>query len=170
MNIVDIDGFESYSVSDTGIVFTSTRFNGELRQSTDTNGYKLVKLYKNNKQHTRRVHRLVAEAFIENIENKPQVNHRNGKKDENHYSNLEWATREENIQHAHDNGLMKNVKETISKMNHIRISISKETAQAIRDEWKQNGTGQIRLARMFGTNKSTAYRASRNKIKIYDLE
>ena len=50
-------------------------------------------------------HRLVAEKFIPNPENKPQVNHIDGKKWNNHVSNLEWNTVSENVQHAYDNGL-----------------------------------------------------------------
>lgn len=64
-------------------------------------GYKLVSIFENGEKKTRRVHRLVAEAFIPNPDNKPEVNHIDGDKGNNSVDNLEWATRSENEYHAY---------------------------------------------------------------------
>lgn len=58
--------------------------------------------------HYRLLHRVIAKAFIENAEHKPEVNHIDGNKQNNAAENLEWVTREENLQHAFDTGLMPN--------------------------------------------------------------
>lgn len=67
--------------------------------------YFYVKLYKNAKPRTIRLHRIVAEAFVPNPMRKPQVNHIDGNKENNSASNLEWCTQAENNRHAIDNGL-----------------------------------------------------------------
>lgn len=68
-------------------------------------GYYAVDLVKDKKIKRFLVHRLIANAFLDNTENKPQVNHINGLKGDNSLENLEWATASENQKHAIKNGL-----------------------------------------------------------------
>lgn len=62
--------------------------------------YYQVHLCRNWKSKNELVHRYVAQVFVPNIENKPDVNHKDGNKLNNHFSNLEWVTKKENIQHS----------------------------------------------------------------------
>ena len=78
---------------------------GELKQSC-AKGYMQVTLYKNGEKTRYKVHRLVANAFIPNHKNYPQVNHIDGNKKNNRVENLEWVTQAQNMKHAHDTGLV----------------------------------------------------------------
>lgn len=77
----------------------------ERKSSYDSNGYPSIGLYKNNILDTRLIHRLVAEAFIPNPNSYPEVNHIDGVKTNNVFTNLEWVTSSQNKQHAHRLGL-----------------------------------------------------------------
>lgn len=72
-----------------------------------TSAYLLYNLKHNKKQLNRLLHRLVAQAFIPNPENKPYINHKDGNKLNNNIENLEWVTSSENNQHMYDTGLKK---------------------------------------------------------------
>ncbi len=99
-----IDGFENYSVSDNGEVRNDKR--DKLKaQRLNRYGYPITSIYKDGKAYTHRVHRLVADAFVDNPENKPQVNHKDGDKTNNNAENLEWVTGSENMKHAVRTGL-----------------------------------------------------------------
>lgn len=112
----DIKGYEGYyQVSDLGRIKSLNRtivyidndihyYKEKLlkQYKNKKHGYLNVKICKNNKQLTRNTHRLVAEAFIENDECKPLVNHKNGVKTDNRVSNLEWCTQAENMKHARE--------------------------------------------------------------------
>ena len=93
----DIPGYEGvYQVSNTGKV-RSLNYRGTgktkiLKQSTSKHGYKKVVLYKNKKGKTYLVHRLIAQTFIPNPNNWPQVNHKDENKTNNVAWNLEWCT------------------------------------------------------------------------------
>ena len=100
-----IRGFETYQISNYGrikfLFYTQQRIG---YGSKDQHGYLTFKMSKRGSFY---VHRLVAEAFIPNPENKPCVNHKDGKKQNNRVDNLKWVTKSENTQHAWDTGLIK---------------------------------------------------------------
>ena len=109
----DIEGYEGlYQVSDKGEVRSldrTERSKGNsyrqrkgmlLKQRIDKYGYYKVNLYKDSKLKTFVVHRLVAVAFVDNPMDLPVVNHIDGDKTNNHFSNLEWCTVQENTHHA----------------------------------------------------------------------
>ena len=77
----------------------------ELKHRKDRYGYCHVHLHTKTYDKSLTVHRLVAKAFIPNPDNKSQVNHINGEKDDNRADNLEWCTPSENIKHAFRTGL-----------------------------------------------------------------
>ena len=96
----DVEGYEGlYQVSNLGRVkrITTGRVLKPLKHS---NGYLMVKLSKNSIVYTKTIHSLVAQAFIPNPENKPEINHIDENKTNNNVSNLEWMTRKENINHG----------------------------------------------------------------------
>lgn len=96
----DIEGFEGlYQVSNLGRV-KSSYTNRILKGCKDTDGYLYAGLYKNNIRCCKKIHRLVAQAFIPNAENKPQVNHIDENKTNNNINNLEWMTAKENTNHG----------------------------------------------------------------------
>lgn len=108
--LVRIPLYPSYYISDTGNVYLYKRgFLEELKGFINF-GYHIVALSNNYGRKNVRVHRLVAEAFVDNPYNKPCVNHIDGDKLNNHYTNLEWSTISENTQHAFDNALAINDK------------------------------------------------------------
>jgi hypothetical protein len=103
-----IKDFPDYSITEDGRVyshFTNKYLKPFLRENTYEYWY--VNLYKNKVKSKNSIHRLVAKTYIENIENKPQVNHIDGDKFNNNVNNLEWATASENGKHAYKLGLSK---------------------------------------------------------------
>ena len=93
-----IKGWEDrYSITNDGKVYSyiSGRY---LDKGFDKDGYALVTLSRDGYKRTYRVHRLVAETFIDNPDNKSEINHKDFNRKNNWFENLEWVTQEENDQ------------------------------------------------------------------------
>ena len=107
----DVVGWEGkYKVSNFGRVESQNyrRIKGKrnvMAFSVNSHGYSSVNLTRNGEHHLKRVHRIVAEAFIPNPDNLPEVNHKDGDKSNNRVDNLEWTDRSRNQKHAVLNGL-----------------------------------------------------------------
>lgn len=101
-----IKNFENYYVDEHGTVYSKkTSKLKKLSPILTYYGYHEVQLCGFIQKLRAKVHRLVAEVFIPNPLNLPQVNHIDGNKQNNHVSNLEWCTPKDNLKHARENGL-----------------------------------------------------------------
>ena len=92
-----IDGFERYQVSSAGVVKKID--GGIMRQSDNGRGYYFVRLWNDDGMKKKYIHRLVAEAFIDNPLNKKEVNHIDSNPSNNSVENLEWVSHKENMEH-----------------------------------------------------------------------
>lgn len=138
-----VEDFPDYLVSPEGTI-KSLKWGKEkiLKNSVDTHGYLTVSLWKSGKMRTHRVHLLVANLFLEKVEGKPQVNHKDGNKTNPDVTNLEWVDSLGNQLHALDSGL-KSTK--ISKEIAIAISEDCRVQSVIAEEY---GVSQSLVSRI----------------------
>lgn len=120
-------------------------------------GYQRVALNKNGKQKRMYVHRLVAKTFIPNEENRTQINHKDGNKLNNHISNLEWCTNQENIIHSYKTGLR--VGTDAKGERNTMARLSEEDVMEIRI----SNNKIARIANKFGVSKSCIYKIKQRK-------
>lgn len=153
MNWKSIKGYEGkYEVSDTGLIRNSK--GGLIGQYQNHNGYMMARL--SNPRKEIRVHRIVAESFIENKYGKPFVNHIDCVRSNNTVANLEWCSQWENLNHSQHLGRMQR-DYWIGKRS-PSATLTDETAEQIRVEYKKGGVSWESLAKKFGTNKRTVGR------------
>lgn len=117
--IVPIQGYEGlYSITSFGRVWSHERLikfgrgyrycgNKFLISNSDSNDYPIIQLCRNRKRVSKLIHILVAQAFIPNLNNLPEVNHKDGDKQNCGKDNLEWCTKQENMNHALTKGLLR---------------------------------------------------------------
>ncbi len=151
---LSVKGYEGlYEVSNLGNV---RRVGGKtLSPKPGKLGYKIVSLSMNGYFKKYLVHRLVAEAFIPNPDDKPYVNHLDGNKTNNRVDNLEWATPSENIKHAYDT----NLREPIRGENNSQCKLSDEDVVWIRSNAVKGDSefGYKALAIKFGVTEPHIY-------------
>lgn len=138
----------------------------------DKKGYKCVILHKNAKPYARKVHRLVAMAFIPNPANLPQVNHKDTNKENNCVENLEWVTGIENMRHAFANGCFKRTERQKEHARKVQLEIAKrrrkpvvmysisgeklKTFNSIREAEAETGTSNSKIVAVCKGNRKTA--------------
>jgi len=156
MNPIPVNNHPKYIIYPDGRVF-STIHMIFLKPVLDTKGYHRIQL----NRCTHKIHRLVATHFVSNPDNKPEVNHIDGIKTNNHYTNLEWVTTKENKRHAVINGLHTSLK---GQYNGNAILTDKAV-----DEIKQLLSGKKMLgkeiAAKFGVSVSTISAIKTGKLR-----
>lgn len=172
----DIVGYEGYyAVSNLGSVKTFDReirykYKSKIRvdflksrilkPQKHRNSYLSVTLYNADRKSKQfNIHRLVAEAFVDNPHSKKEVNHINGIKTDNRAENLEWVTRSENAKHYISLGLFK---PKFGESNHSSVLTQKQ-ADEIRKEYAKGGISQSELSKKFKVCQSTISVIVQNK-------
>jgi hypothetical protein len=152
-----IPGYSLYEVSKYGEIKTFNWKNKGIEKimkpALDACGYLRTVLKRDfdGKLCTVKVHRMVALSFLENPENKPMVNHKNGIRNDNRVSNLEWCTNSENIKHSFTIGLSSN-----KGSKNPSATLTEEQAQEILDNYEfgkksKKGITKKQLAEKYNT-------------------
>lgn len=146
----NINKFEDYFISCKGDVLSLKGLKPRLlKKLNPSSGYISYTLKNASSSVQILAHRLVAEAFIDNPGNKLCVNHKDGNKQNNHVSNLEWCTNAENSQHAFKTGLSK------VKLNYNQVL-------EIRELLAEGGTRVSWLAKKYNVSRQTISDIKRN--------
>lgn len=161
-----------YSVSKEGHVFSISR--QKVMSPYNVNGYHMLVLQKDKSKKRMLVHRIVAQTFLKNKNNFPQVNHKDGNKTNNNVSNLEWCTASENKKHSWRIGTSKITAKFLESTSRNRLkAIDKITKYHENDIIKigkireTQGIGSRKISKLLNIPKSSIDYLLRNYNKIY---
>ena len=155
----NIYGFDRhYTVTEYGDVYSYSKYDKKLmKQSVTDSGYKSVCFKRHGKNVGKLVHRLVAMAFVVGYKEGLQVNHKDGVKVNNTYTNLEWVTAKENSEHSRRTGLYCN-----SGAKHSMHKLTEDQVKGIK-KMISNGEKQCHIARLAGVNKTCIGKIARGE-------
>lgn len=146
--------YDRFEVSNTGQL-RNTQTGHIYKLCISKTGYWQVCVSLGSRQNKKvfKIHKAVAEAFINNPDNKPHVNHKDGNKLNNNANNLEWMTNQENIIHARDNGML----HPLAGEQHRFSKLTEEDVRYIRTNYipKDETYGCKALAKKFNVDHST---------------
>lgn len=171
---IEIQGYEGlYSVTSDGRVWSHPKGtnakNGGWMSLDNSGRYPMVSLMKDGKKKRHLVHRLVAQAYVSNPDNLPQVNHINGNRTDNRADNLEWVTASDNRIHAWNTGLQvttEDHKASARKAGYGRRLFTMGQAEDIRATYASGDMNQYELAAHYNTSQAVINGIVLNKTYI----
>jgi len=152
-----VKGYENrYKISNTGIIIRIVgrmcKKDRELTPYLNDNGYYMIQLHDGVAGKKTRLHRLIAEHFIPNPDNKPYINHINGNKSDNAIPNLEWCTKKENADHATETGL-----HDIRGSKHFAAKFTEQEIIEIRKEYSLKNIRPVDALKKYSISKGTYF-------------
>lgn len=166
-----VKGFEDYEISNLGNIRSYNKTSDKhihktIKINHTKEGYEVITLSKTRKY---LIHRLVAETFIDNPDNKKEVNHKDLNKSNNKVSNLEWVSHSENMKHAYVNGVVK-MPEGGKKTQWKRV-LTDEQVREIRNTYipHDKNFGMKALAKKYGVSESVIKKVA-NRVSYRDVE
>lgn len=163
-NELRIGNYFGYKIQSDGTIYGKR---GSIMKSRlNDKGYPCVNLEINRKNYCKRIHRIVAETFIPNPENKPFVNHKDRNRANSNISNLEWCTASENVKHSVSNGGRINYTRNNYGESNGNSKLSWKQVLAIRELYSSRKFSQNNLAEIFNLTQGVINKIVNNKIWI----
>jgi len=162
-----IGNYLGHYVYENGIIISS---NGkQISENINDKGYPQVSLFYNGKNYSRRVHRILAELFIPNPENKPQVNHKDRNRANYDLENLEWSTAKENVIHSVINGGRLNWFRDNKMSKNPKSKLCENDVVNIRSYYNNKIFTQVQLSKKYQLGVPTINKIIKNKLWNFAL-